>query len=100
VREAIGDFTLQSAVPLANLTSATLPGHLLPPLEAVRHLPRCEVSEMELRQLALGRALSVDREFPAGKPVAITGSAGELLALGEYVPDRRVIQPRQVFARE
>jgi tRNA pseudouridine55 synthase len=65
-RTAVGDFDLATAVPLAELTTATLSQQLLPQDTAVKHLPRLDLTEAEAIRLHQGQ--SVARQL--GQPVA------------------------------
>jgi tRNA pseudouridine55 synthase len=59
-RTAVGDFTLDEAVALGDLTPENLAGHLLPPETAVRALPRLELDEDEARRITQGQHVPAD----------------------------------------
>ncbi len=95
-RCAVGQFVIDSAVPLENLSSANIAGCLLPPDSAVAHLPRLDVDEAAVTRLRQGQRLP--RE---------SGAAGEELAR-VYGPDGAFIgivraaagewQPHKMFS--
>jgi tRNA pseudouridine55 synthase len=102
VRTAIGEFTLASAQSLVELEQSpqALPSRLQPPLRAVSHLPCLNATPEECLALRQGKRLLVARpEWSAGNPIAVVDPEGELLALGEYLPDSGCLQPRQVFPK-
>jgi tRNA pseudouridine55 synthase len=59
-RTAVGDFSLDEATPLADLSVENLAEHLRPPETAVRGLPRLDLDEDEARRLAQGQHLTAD----------------------------------------
>jgi tRNA pseudouridine55 synthase len=102
-RTAIGEFKVESALTLPELEagiSANSPW-LLPPLQAVAHLPRQHCSTAECLALRQGKAIPGSLEsLASGTEVAIVDPAGQLFALAEFatVPPR--LKPRQVFPGE
>lgn len=54
-RTAIGMFDLNAAAPLASLTSDNWHNHLLAPEEAVRHLPRLDLTDFQADMLQKGQ---------------------------------------------
>jgi tRNA pseudouridine55 synthase len=98
VRESIGEFTLASAVSLESLEKGAISDFLLPPLSAVKHLPRFSCSPADCNEFARGRPLvEASAADWADLPVAIVDSEENLVALAEYDAGRQVLQPRQVF---
>ena len=59
VRTAIGDFRLEDAVALDQLTNDTLTQHLQPPLEALKDLPQIALTEKQLAELRHGRPIEM-----------------------------------------
>ncbi len=57
VREKVGHFTVQSAVPFDRLTPENYREYLLPPLAAVTYLPRVCLDEKELEAVRHGRSI-------------------------------------------
>ena len=73
-RLSVGDFGLETAVPLNDLTPDNVTDYLLPPETAVRHLPRLDLPE------------TAAADILQGKPIPQTGeSSAELLRA--YGPD-------------
>jgi len=58
-RTAIGPFRAEDAVPVDELYDDTLAEHLQPPLAAVAHLPRVELSDAELTEIRFGRPIEI-----------------------------------------
>jgi tRNA pseudouridine55 synthase len=56
-RLAVGDFGLETAVPLADLTPDNMTDYLLPPDTAVRHLPRLELTETAAEAILQGKVI-------------------------------------------
>ncbi|HID89148.1 MAG TPA: tRNA pseudouridine(55) synthase TruB [Anaerolineae bacterium] len=97
VRLASGDFRLEDAVPLEELTPERLPEVLLPPDVALRRYPAFHLDERAARAVRSGRAIAGPP--PKGKPLARAyGPDGSFLAVLEYRPNRQVWHPRKVFA--
>ena len=82
-RTAIGEFTLDTAVDVNELTSESLPRHLLNAATAVRELPRVDLSDVERRTLAKGIAVKItpDRLDPQQSEAAAFDAMGELAAI-------------------
>jgi len=96
VRLASGDFRLEDAVPLADLTRERLPSLLLPPDTALRQHPALHLDERGARAVRSGRA--VTGHPPQGQAlVRAYGPDGTFLAVLEYQPERAVWHPRKVF---
>jgi len=75
-RTAIGPFDGAAAVALDDVS----PACLLPPLAAVGHLPRVEVDEEGAAAVGHGKVLPA---WEGSGPWAVTGAAGDLLAVYE-----------------
>lgn len=56
-RLAVGDFDIETAVPLNDLTPENMNDHLLPPDTAVRHLPRLNLSETAAADILQGKRI-------------------------------------------
>jgi len=102
-RTRSGAFSQDSAVPLAELTpeTAALPGRLVRPAEALRHLPRVSLSPEIATAVLSGKPMLwknlSDRPAPAGV-VCLLAPEGDLLALIEAETDGR-IRYRRVLPR-
>ena len=102
VRTAVGEFTIGNAVDAAAID---LDADLRSPLLAVADLPRFEVPPEIAPDLLHGKRLPMNRlrcvteaEMPgsAGE-AALVDCQGQLLALGNWLPDVECVQPRKVF---
>ncbi|MEZ4592488.1 MAG: tRNA pseudouridine(55) synthase TruB [Chloroflexota bacterium] len=79
-RLAVGDFGLETAVPLNDLTSDNITDYLLPPDTAVRHLPRLNLLETAAADLLQGKPIPRD-ETPSAELVRAYGPDGEFLGV-------------------
>ena len=100
-RTAVGMFSVEQAVTLADLESGT--GWMqrrLDPAAAVCHLARVTITEEEERELGFGRPIEPTgpaRAIPtADEPVAAVRD-GRLLAIGNWIDGR--YRPKKVFTR-
>ena len=84
-RTAIGDFRVGDAVNIEPLDGALLETHLVPPLVAVAHLPRIELSDPQWNELRHGRLIAVEETSVTPKSLdeifVAVSSAGDLVAL-------------------
>jgi tRNA pseudouridine55 synthase len=96
-RTAIGDFSVEDALSLEDLDQIdNVATRLVPPSEALAHLPSVAVSDGEALKLKQGQFLPLESpELPEGEAVRILLN-GELLAIGERNGDH--LRPRKVLA--
>ncbi len=95
VRLASGDFTLEDAVPLAEVTRERLPSLLRPLDAALRRYPAVHLDAAAALAVRSGRAVAAP---PPGASLARAyGPDGSFLAVVEYRPRDGVWQPRKVF---
>ncbi|WP_146503089.1 tRNA pseudouridine(55) synthase TruB [Rubinisphaera italica] len=98
-REAVGDFSIDRAISIEDLTTENYKASVSAPVEAIRHLPfrLCTVSEAEW--IRNGRPLSYHNEALENQAeVAILGAEGEsLVAICEYRQEESLLKPRIVF---
>jgi tRNA pseudouridine55 synthase len=98
-RRAIGHFRVDDGVDPTRLTAENLMSNLLPPIEAVRHLPsyQCPADQAahvgQGRAIAPGPALSIARDGA----VAVVDSCGGLMAVANFAAETGLLQPRLVF---
>lgn len=96
-RTSIGRFSVEGAVGLDTLGDAVaVATALIPPLDAVGHLPRLEVDGEGATHLAQGRRVPAPGLPDA--PAAAAAMASRLLALGEV--REGVFRPRKVLAHD
>jgi tRNA pseudouridine55 synthase len=97
VRTAIGPFTLDDAIRLAEVNVETLSGALSSPLVALGEMPRRVLDEAELAEVAAGRFIAArhdDQAEPLGDEVAAVDASGDLRAIlvrrgdGRWGPNR------------
>ena len=69
VREAIGDFTISEALPLADVSGETIAARLLPLERALTALPRLDLSAENCARLSMGQSIRLD-SFPEGDEIA------------------------------
>lgn len=99
VRTSIGEFTIDSAARPETLSRADLPQILLPPRDAVAHLPQFQCTTDDQHEFGRGRSIPCfpAQDLSSGAEIAVSDSAGSLLALAEYDASRHILRPRQVF---
>lgn len=103
-RTRAGRFNIQDAITLAQLQAALESGsitkQLIAPHDALADLPRVALSEVDLRRILNGIDLVVEDDtvdWAHLQPIRLTKSSGELLAVGVYDQDRRLIHPKVVL---
>lgn len=94
VREAVGNFRLADALPLAELTPETARARLLP-LARVLDLPVVAVNDAASERLGRGQSVAAD-DLPAGESVALLHH-GRLRALARYDESAGTLLPFKVF---
>jgi tRNA pseudouridine55 synthase len=97
VRLASGDFRLEDAVALDELTRERLPSLLLPLDAALRRYPAFHLDEEQASAVRAGRAVT---GYPPEEKEILArayGPGGAFLAVLEYRPEREVWHPRKVF---
>jgi tRNA pseudouridine55 synthase len=100
-RTRIGPFTLAGALDPDTLSAATIAAALRPAREAVTELPSLSLTAVQVKAIIQGQDLSFD-EVSSGPTtageIALYGPDGALVAIAEYNPPGRRIQPRRVLA--
>jgi tRNA pseudouridine55 synthase len=103
-RTATGEFRVEDAVVLDELTKENFAGHLLPALTAVRQLPRVELGDVQLTEIRHGRMIATPASAtPTAEAVSpATGAAKEWVAVdaaGELVAILFEKYPGQLWPR-
>jgi tRNA pseudouridine55 synthase len=80
-RTAIGQFHINDALALENLSAESLSQYLVSPLAAVPHLPRVVLTDTDLMEVRNGRPV---RQRPADIPAAHAASPSERESVGEW----------------
>lgn len=86
VRTQVGDFLLEDACALSDLSAETLPKCLLPPEKALTQFPRLDLSAEQARRVLLGQKLLLPDLAVCGKFAAFDDQ-GCLLGVAERLPD-------------
>lgn len=96
-RTAIGSFSASNALGMDEITGGRpLAGALIPPAEALPHLPPVFVSAEEAAMIRQGRSLPLKRaEGAEGEPIRIL-QGGRLVAIGEREGEN--LRPRKVLS--
>lgn len=92
-RVGVGEFSVEEAFSLEAVRSGE--ARLIPPLEAVRHLPRIEIDREAERRVRLGQGVETEKLAGDAEPVALV-HGGELVAVAESRRGR--LQPKVVLA--
>jgi tRNA pseudouridine55 synthase len=92
-RTRIGPYDVDDALDLEHLDREHAARALVPPLEALAHLPRVDVDDAAAQRIRHGGAVSV-ADAPTGTLAVAHG--GELVAVAEA--DGELVQPKKVFA--
>jgi len=106
VRTAIGEFTLENAISPDELSLDRIKQNLLSPGVAVKHLPRAVASRVQCETILHGRpfvpeVLEVSSSVVEdNRPVAVYDESDQLACLAEFVPDSKMLQPRQVYLEQ
>lgn len=96
-RTAVGSHRVEDAIPVERLDDEhAVRAALLPPAEALDHLPRLTISAQDAKRISHGGAIAAPEGAPSGGVVALVSDGGELLAIAE----RRALElrPRKVLA--
>ncbi len=91
-RTHVGPYRVDTAVPLASIEPATLPGLLLPPLTALPHLPRVTLTGEVLDSAVRGGLLPADA-FVGDRAAAIDGDGVLVGILGRLADGRARLRP-------
>jgi tRNA pseudouridine55 synthase len=101
-RSRIGPFSIDDAIDPRTLLAAAIPRHLQAAIKAVPDLVRVPLSAALVDDVAHGRALPASAfalRLEPGQEVALVGTGGQLVAIGEFEADldriasRRVLRP-------
>lgn len=95
-RTAAGQFDLSGSISLEDLKSST--PELLPIGLAVSHLAEFQLNEDRVEKTKSGLASRVDEErFAQGEHVRMTSGGEDLIAIGIYDSEEKVIRPKVVL---
>ncbi|MDX6529091.1 MAG: tRNA pseudouridine55 synthase [Blastocatellia bacterium] len=105
-RTRAGEFAIKDAITLDRLNEEAQTGSLgellISPDAALSHLPAVELTLDDARRVGQGIDLSVESteaaEWVNGQPVRMRNAAGQLIAVGLYDEERKIIHPQVVIA--
>jgi tRNA pseudouridine55 synthase len=102
-RTAIGEFQLDHALSVEQLTNELIEEHLVPPGEAVRHLPRAITKTSQYTDILNGKQFvpllrpeSISLTEDSG-PIAVYDESDQLVCLAEPIAESDLLKPRHVF---
>jgi tRNA pseudouridine55 synthase len=95
-RTAVGAFSVDDAVTVDDLRDGQqVRTRLIPPADALTHLPQVAVDDCHIVDLRHGRAVRAEVALPDADVVVVTSQAGDLVAMAELSAGS--IRPRKVF---
>jgi len=94
-RTAVGNFSLDTAVPLAHLTPENVNTYLLPMDTAVTHLPRIQVTQASAAKLWQGQIIRRQPDQPDADLVRAYTNDGDFIGLVQA--ERQAWRPRKMF---
>ncbi len=110
-RTTVGHFDIANALSLSDVETKKAASELESVFTSlagtVCHLPGLSLDEDELKLISHGRAvmikdetattLATDLESASQRIVSLCNEGGELVALGEFLPEQRIVKPRIVL---
>ena len=97
-RTAAGKFGLQQALTLEQLQDLPAPENaLLPAGLAISHLPELVLPDDRIGPTKNGLPSRVDEKYNAGEFVRMTESGGNVIGIGIYDDDEKVVRPKVVL---
>lgn len=97
-RTRAGKFDISKAITLDELQSMPEPSSILLPMtEAVTHLPGFLLNEERVARTRNGLSSRTAEEFADGEAVRMVDTNANLIAIGEYRADEKIVQPKVVF---
>jgi tRNA pseudouridine55 synthase len=105
-RARAGEFAIKDAITLDRLNEEAQTGSLgeilISPDAALSHLPAVELTLDDARRVGQGIDLSAESteaaEWLKGQPVRMRNAEGQLIAVGLYDKERKIIHPQVVIA--
>lgn len=91
-RTAIGDFTLDTAMPLSDLTKDNIAEHLLSPKTLIAHMPKIELDKSQTIDFRQGKTITIQ---PQANIVAVYDTNQNLIGIGEN--KENALQPKKVL---
>ncbi len=102
VKQPAQQFSAEKAVDLNELTQENLPDYLLPPRAAVSHLPAVQLNQSNVAQLSRGQKIKwgSGREPQANRPVALLTEDKELVGIGSYDSQNKLLSPKKILTAD
>lgn len=97
-RMAVGDFKIDDAITLDDLTSANWESLCLPADQAVLNLPRLDANVDETKALLLGQRISVSSDLPTGCQARVYDPTGKFF--GILLREDAMWRPKKMFPPE
>lgn len=101
-RTGAGKFGIDKSITIEQLEdiieSGKLDEYLIPMNEAISHLPQRKLDEAEIKRIRNGMKVQAKFVEKNVQTVRITDMAENLLAIGSYLENEEMIQPRIVFS--
>ncbi len=98
-RTQAGDFDIKDSVELDDVTEENWQEYLLPVQAGVSHMEVFKADEDTAQKVSRGIKVPVADKLAEG-PIAIFGPKAELLAIGEFDPDKKLLKPIKVLAAQ
>ncbi|MBI1833223.1 MAG: tRNA pseudouridine(55) synthase TruB [Candidatus Andersenbacteria bacterium] len=95
-RTTIGDFSVEGAASLDNITADTITQYLLPPALLIPHLPQVILNEVEAKDFKHGKRVPMNDPSSVG-PIAVFTKEKTLLGIGSYISTEQMLQPDKVI---
>jgi tRNA pseudouridine55 synthase len=94
-RTAVGDFSIEDATPLADLTAENVAAKLLPGDTAVGHLPRLDLPSADITSLELGQFVACQPDQVPAELARVYGEAGRFVGIVTAVEGQW--RPKKIF---
>lgn len=95
-RTAVGEFTVDTALTLHDLTFEDISSHCVSPQHAIRHLPTYQLDDADLQRIRHGIAVRVASNYADDTQMMICDNAGAVVAIARY--SQHQLLPHKVFA--
>ena len=101
-RTAVGEFTIEDAVPFLDISADNLHRHVLPSIRLVDRLPKIVCSDEEKERLLHGRTIAAQTglKYSPDEEFAAVDSNDHLLAILSFDESARLFSPKQVLIGE
>jgi tRNA pseudouridine55 synthase len=98
-RTAIGQFELNQAWQLTDISPQSFPQALHPVAELVSHLPTVTLSDDNVVKLRQGRAVEWDKSdtLTSNQPLVLLTGQHKLIGIGSYEPATRLLSPHKIL---